>query len=30
MIRSDNLRSAFTQEDVDRYIYDLLRSEILW
>ena len=24
MIRSDNLRSAFTQEDVDRYIYDLL------
>ena len=24
MIRSDNLRSAFTQEDVDKYIYDLL------
>jgi len=24
MIRTDNLRSAFTQEDVDRYIYDLL------
>jgi len=24
MIRSDNLRSAFMQEDVDRYIYDLL------
>jgi len=24
MIRSDNLRSAFTQEDVDTYIYDLL------
>jgi predicted O-methyltransferase YrrM len=24
MIRSDNLRSAFTQEDVDRYIYELL------
>jgi predicted O-methyltransferase YrrM len=24
MIRSDNLRSAFTQEDVDEYIYDLL------
>jgi predicted O-methyltransferase YrrM len=24
MIRSDNLRSSFTQEDVDRYIYDLL------
>jgi caffeoyl-CoA O-methyltransferase len=24
MIRTDNLRSAFTQEDVDRYLYDLL------
>jgi predicted O-methyltransferase YrrM len=24
MIRSDNLRSAFTQEGVDKYIYDLL------
>jgi predicted O-methyltransferase YrrM len=24
MIRSDNLRSAFTQEDVDKYIYELL------
>ena len=24
MIRTDNLRSAFTQEDVDKYIYDLL------
>jgi predicted O-methyltransferase YrrM len=24
MIRSDNLRSAFTQEDVDEYIYGLL------
>jgi len=24
MIRTDNLRSAFTQEDVDRYMYDLL------
>lgn len=24
MIRSDNLRSAFTQEDVDQYIYALL------
>jgi caffeoyl-CoA O-methyltransferase len=24
MIRSDNLRSAFIQEDVDKYIYDLL------
>lgn len=24
MIRSDNLRSAFTQEDVDKYIYNLL------
>jgi caffeoyl-CoA O-methyltransferase len=24
MIRTDNLRSAFTQEDVDRYIYGLL------
>jgi caffeoyl-CoA O-methyltransferase len=24
MIRSDNLRSAFTQENVDKYIYDLL------
>jgi caffeoyl-CoA O-methyltransferase len=24
MIRSDNLRSAFTHEDVDKYIYDLL------
>ena len=24
MIRSDNLRSAFMQEEVDRYIYDLL------
>ena len=24
MIRGDNLRSAFTQEDVDKYIYDLL------
>jgi predicted O-methyltransferase YrrM len=24
MIRSDNLRSTFTQEDVDKYIYDLL------
>jgi len=24
MIRTDNLRSAFTQEDIDRYIYDLL------
>jgi len=24
MIRTDNLRSAFTQEGVDRYIYDLL------
>jgi caffeoyl-CoA O-methyltransferase len=24
MIRSDNLRSAFTSEDVDKYIYDLL------
>jgi predicted O-methyltransferase YrrM len=31
MIRSDNLRSAFTQEDVDNYIYDLLpeRDEAL-
>ncbi len=26
MIRTDNLRSAFTQEDVDRYIYDLLQE----
>ena len=24
MIRSDNLRSTFTQEDVDKYVYDLL------
>jgi len=24
MIRTNNLRSAFTQEDVDKYIYDLL------
>ena len=24
MIRTDNLRSAFTQEDVDKYIYELL------
>ena len=24
MIRTDNLRSAFTQEDVDKYIYNLL------
>jgi predicted O-methyltransferase YrrM len=24
MIRSDNLRSAFTQEDIDKYIYELL------
>jgi predicted O-methyltransferase YrrM len=24
MIRSDNLRSAFTHEEVDKYIYDLL------
>ena len=24
MIRTDNLKSAFMQEDVDRYIYDLL------
>src|SRR5258707_5754513 len=24
MTRIDNLRSAFTQEDVDKYIYDLL------
>ena len=24
MIRSDNLRSAFTQEGVDKYLYDLL------
>ena len=24
MIRTDNLRSAFTQEDIDKYIYDLL------
>lgn len=24
MIRTDNLRSAFTQEDVDKYLYDLL------
>jgi caffeoyl-CoA O-methyltransferase len=24
MIRTDNLRSAFTQENVDKYIYDLL------
>jgi len=24
VIRSDNLRSAFTQEDVDKYIYELL------
>lgn len=24
MIRTDNLRSAFTQEEVDKYIYDLL------
>jgi caffeoyl-CoA O-methyltransferase len=24
MIRTDNLRSAFTDEDVDKYIYDLL------
>jgi caffeoyl-CoA O-methyltransferase len=24
MIRSDNLRSAFTQKDVDKYIYELL------
>src|ERR1700738_5400276 len=24
MIRSDNLRSAFTQEDVDKYVYELL------
>ena len=24
MIRTDNLRSAFTQEDADKYLYDLL------
>src|SRR6202790_4288969 len=24
MIRTDNLRSAFTQEDIDKYIYELL------
>src|SRR6202008_901833 len=24
MIRTDNLRSAFTQEDIDKYMYELL------